>query len=325
MNYISELKNEIENLLSITEEEKQGLLRLVAKVEKQEEKLVFQHKRSENDKNISINILKKTVEELSVQTEALHQQRELVELKTIELNEHLAALRYSYDELEQFTNIASHDIKGPLSRIGNYSQLLQRRFAPVLNGEGSKYLETIIGNVHEMSNIISDFVEYTQIEKNRDIELVNVAELIYDIVTRKGVSLEAAEAKVFVPVKVMYIYGNRQSIGYVFEEMIDNAIKFKSTDAPVIFIDLNKNNLENEWIFTVRDNGIGIDEAYQEKVFLPFQRIDKLELEGSGIGLANCKKIINLHGGKIWFTKNSGLGCTFHFTVPTKIKQLLKH
>ena len=159
---LEELKQEIIES-ELDKDSKERFLKLYTAIKKRSERLDFQYLRSENDKNISINILKSTVEELT-------QQKELVLQKTKEVNQNLESLKNSFEELEQYTQIASHDLKSPLRTIGNYAQLLSKRFSNVLTNEGNDYLRNIIQGVKHMSEIISELLEYSKLERNKNIE-----------------------------------------------------------------------------------------------------------------------------------------------------------
>jgi light-regulated signal transduction histidine kinase (bacteriophytochrome) len=312
---IASLRQEIEQS-GLDSEQAKRMLALVADMERKYEKLNFQNQRSENDKSISINILKRTVEELTLQ-------KNLVEQKTIELNQNLEILQDSYQELEQFMQVASHDLKSPLNRIGNFGQLLSKRFGNVLNAEGQRYLEHVVEGARHMSSIINDLLEHNQLDRSENKESIDLQELIYFVLESKKEDFGLSDVSVLMPTTNIVIEGHRQNMVQIFSELIENAIKYRSEEAPSIAIAINKNLQKEEWCFAFSDNGVGLDEKYQEKVFLPFQRIDYLERPGSGIGLANCKKSVMKHGGKIGYTKNKDKGTTFFFTIPYNDRRVI--
>ncbi len=304
---LDNLKDEIEQSIT-NEQEKARFLQLHKELKKRYERLDFQYQRSENDKTISINILKSTVEELT-------QQKELVLEKTVEINKNLETLQESYEELEQFTKIASHDLKSPLRTIGNYGQLLSKKFGAVLNSDGQEYLNNIIQGVKHMSEIISGLLEYSKIDRNKNTELIDLQDIIHEIALKINLSDNTEDANIFIPIKEMKIIGHRKDVELLFTELIQNAIKYRSKTAPSILIDMVETK-QGELLFSVKDNGLGLEEIFQEKAFLPFQRIHHLERPGVGIGLAKCKKSVMMHGGKIWYMKNQQQGTTFYFTIP---------
>ena len=304
---LEELKQEIIES-ELDKDSKERFLKLYTAIKKRSERLDFQYLRSENDKNISINILKSTVEELT-------QQKELVLQKTKEVNQNLESLKNSFEELEQYTQIASHDLKSPLRTIGNYAQLLSKRFSNVLTNEGNDYLRNIIQGVKHMSEIISELLEYSKLERNKNIENIDVQDIIHEISININQNEFIDDASIYIPYKEIIVKGHRNEIEILFTELINNAIKYRSESAPSIFIDVKE--IENkEYLFSVSDNGLGLEEEYQDKAFLPFQRINHLERPGVGIGLAKCKKSVMLHGGKIWYKQNPNSGTTFYFTIP---------
>ena len=305
---IENLKREIE-LLSLEETEKQRIYKMIRDISKQQEKLLFQNLRSENDKSISINILKRTVEELT-------EQKELVIQKTLALEENLTVLKESYVELEQFMQVASHDLKGPLRRIGNFGQLLEKKFANVLNNEGTSYLKNIVEGVKHMSEIITDLLEHSKLDRETLTENINLHDLIQEILSNLEKEYSQSGITVYVPYKNLTIVGHKHNLMQIVKELIQNAIKYRSEAAPIIVVNVEDNTEKEEWTISFRDNGVGLDEIYHDKAFLPFQRIDYLDRPGYGIGLANCKKSVTKHGGKIWYQKNNFVGTTFSFTIP---------
>jgi light-regulated signal transduction histidine kinase (bacteriophytochrome) len=315
MQYRTEnLRREID-ALSLKMEDKQRIEKLIREIEKAHEKLLFQNQRSENDKAISINILKRTVEELT-------EQKELVIEKTLELEENYEILQESYNELEQFMQVASHDLKGPLRRIGSFGQLLEKRFASVLNNEGTSYLKNIVEGVRHLSGIITDLLEHSKLDRETLTEHICLHDLIHQVLDSLEEKYILSGISVYVPYKNFTIIGHKYNLMQVFNELIINAIKYRSENAPVIIINLDANLEKEEWTISFCDNGVGLDEVYHDKAFLPFQRIDYLDRPGYGIGLADCKKSVTKHGGKIWYRKNNAVGTTFFFTIPFAAKSM---
>jgi light-regulated signal transduction histidine kinase (bacteriophytochrome) len=312
--YTENLKREIE-LLTLEESDKKRIDKIIREIEKQHEKLLFQNQRSENDKSISINILKRTVEELT-------EQKELVLQKTLALEENYEILQESYTELEQFMQVASHDLKAPLRRIGSFGQLLEKRFASVLSTEGTSYLKNIVEGVKHMSGIITDLLEHSKLDRETLTESINLHDLIQEILSNLAMGCISSGLSVYVPYKNFTIIGHRHNLMQIFKELIINAIKYRSETAPIIVINLDNNIEKEEWTISFCDNGVGLDEMYQDKAFLPFQRIDFLDRPGYGIGLADCKKSVTKHGGKIWYRKNNVVGTTFFFTIPFVAKSV---
>jgi light-regulated signal transduction histidine kinase (bacteriophytochrome) len=220
------------------------------------------------------------------------------------------------EQLEQFIYIASHDLRSPLRNIGSYAQLLKKKFSSDLEPEAHEFLEFIVSNAFLMNEIINDLLEYSNLDRqtpnsrvnlNRIMDLVNVN--FEDRITEKGLTIEIDELPI--------IMGKKSPLIKLFSNLTDNALKFSSQSAaPHLQIKCQKYN-KQFWLFSFIDNGVGLEEIYQDKVFQPFQKIDTRKLGGSGMGLAICKKVVKLHGGSIWYTPNhQGAGTTFNFTLP---------
>lgn len=304
---LKELLEEID-CEGITDVKKNKLLEIHNNLLRQFEKKEFQHLRSINDKSISVNILKATVEQLEAQ-------KKIVIEKTEEIENNLLSLKQAYEELEQYTQIASHDLKSPLRTIGNYAQLLSKRFKIVLNEDGQEYLNHILKGVKHMAEIITELLEYSKTERNSYAEIINIQSVIHSVIVKLIEEKGYDELSVVIPSKKLQIIGHKQDIETIFTELINNAIKYRSTVSPLVFVEakqLEKGVMQ----FMVSDNGVGLDEVYQEKAFLPFQRIAYLDRPGVGIGLAKCKKSVMKHGGQIWYQRNKLNGTTFFFTIP---------
>lgn len=305
---------------------KESLLLSLKKVEKDYARMDFLHRRILKDKSITINILKETVVELQTQkdyvitvNEQLLQQKELLEEQSEKLTKNLHALQMSYSELELFAYIASHDLKSPLRNIGSYAQLLKRRYHGKLDNDADEFIDFIVNNAQQMNNIISDLLVYSRVDRDKDLAKANFNRLIElvkhnirDSIIENNAEIECGELPT--------LWVHRSSIIQLFQNLIENAIKFRSEQTPRIRIDAQVRESDGFWQISVTDNGVGLDETYQEKAFLPFQRINHRDRPGSGMGLAICRKVVRLHGGDIWYSKNQPEqiegGTSFHFTIP---------
>ncbi len=296
------------NQLDIDDANKREILKSFKMVEKDVDRLDFLYKRNVKDKSITINLLESTVNDLQTQKNQLEQQ-------SLELEKNLNTMKMLYQELEQFSYVASHDLKSPLRNIGSYAQLLQRRYKDELDEDANMYLNFIATNAQLMNSIIIDLLEYNSLEHNKQLAQTNLnktMELIQfnlkDVLTSNNVKLE------FENLPEIWTY--QASTLQLFQNLIDNAIKHRSEAAPHIVICAKSLKSNGGWEFSVKDNGMGLDEKYKDKVFSPFQRINTHNNTGTGMGLAICKKVVRLHGGDIWYEKNKELGTTFFFTLP---------
>src|SRR5665647_3198428 len=231
------------------------------------------------------------------------------------LKSKLEELARSNEELEQFAYVSSHDLQEPLRMISSYLQLLQRRYQGSLDDKADKYIYYAVDGASRMQNLINDLLEFSRVTtKARDPEPTDSEFILDKVLSNLEVFIEENEATVsygYLP-EVMADYSQMVQ---VFQNLIINGIKFRSEEAPQIHISAEKK--ESEWVFSVQDNGIGIDPQYSEKIFEVFKRLHKKEeYPGTGIGLAICKKIVERHGGRIWVECELDKGSTFYFTLP---------
>ncbi len=217
-------------------------------------------------------------------------------------------------EFEQFAYIVSHDLKSPLRNIGSYAQLLKRRYEHSLDADANVFLDYIVKNAEVMTDFLTDMLELSAIahhtvrqplDFNKIVEKIRL-DLAPDILTNEA-QIESAE------LPILAVYANVQQL---LHNLIDNGLKYRNGQAPRIKIAAQRIEHQDAWQISVTDNGVGLDEVYHEKVFLPFQRIDYRDRPGSGMGLAICRKVVHLHGGRIWYNRNTEGGTTFHFTIP---------
>jgi signal transduction histidine kinase len=235
-----------------------------------------------------------------------------------ELAEKAEGLVRSNMELRQFAYVASHDLKEPLRMVTTYMQLLDRRYGDKLDGEAKEFIGFAVEGSKRMYALVEDLLTYSRVEASV-IPFSNIAmEQVMEVVLKDlGESIEASGASVTVD-PLPEVNGDFRQIVQLMENLVANAIKFRKWESPSVRV--SSSLVEREWIFSIQDNGIGIDKEYSDKVFQMFQRLHQREtFPGTGIGLAICKKVVERHGGRIWFDSEPGRGSTFFFSLPAKL------
>jgi len=230
------------------------------------------------------------------------------------LNEEL--LR-SNKELEQFAYVASHDLQEPLKTVSTFTQLLAARYKDKLDGHGNQFIHYTVEAASRMQILINDLLNYSRIgtkaKKLSEVDFNNVVNNAINNLRIRILDKNATVSYDTLPTMV----GDESQMIQLFQNLVGNALKFCHT-SPMVHISAKEE--PDKFLFSVKDNGIGIEQEYAEKIFLIFQRlVPKGEYEGSGIGLAVCKRIVESHGGKIYFESKLGEGTTFYFTIPKEI------
>lgn len=226
-------------------------------------------------------------------------------------------LRRSNAELEQFAYVASHDLQEPLRAVAGMVQLLQQRYQGQLDDRADEYIQHAVDAANRMRTLINDLLDYSRIDRRgQPFAPVNTTHAVSAALKNLDVSIMETKAHVtWDPLPTIKADGGQ--LIQLFQNLIGNSIKFRSTEPPHIHIQAE--SVPGAWHFTVRDNGIGIDPQYFERIFLLFQRLHtRSEFPGTGIGLALCKKIVERHRGKIWVESRPNEGATFHFTLSSE-------
>ena len=233
---------------------------------------------------------------------------EAVEIKTQEL------LR-SNGELEQFAYVASHDLQTPLRAISGYLNLLTKRYEGKLDGDADRFIERTNQNVLRMQRLINDLLTYSRITtRAHPSQPTDCNLLVQEVVEMLQPVLEESSGRV-IPEPLPTVMADGSQLLQLFQNLIGNAVKFKDHKPPEVHITAER--ADKGWLFSVRDNGIGIDPQYAERIFLIFQRLHTVDqYPGTGIGLAICKKIVERHGGEIWVESKVGEGANFKFLIP---------
>lgn len=222
-------------------------------------------------------------------------------------------------EIEQFVYIASHDLQEPLRTTTSFVELLQRQYGGSLDEKADKYLNFITDASKRMKVLIKDLLDYSRIGAKKDLARIDCNLLMQAVLADLGNAISEANATIIID-QLPVISGYNTEIKQLFQNLIINAIKFRKKDEPPR-IQVSVSSKPEHWQFSIKDNGIGIAPEHREKIFLIFQRLHtKSQYEGSGIGLAHAKKIVEIHGGEIWPESTLGVGTTFFFTISKKLE-----
>jgi signal transduction histidine kinase len=220
-------------------------------------------------------------------------------------------------ELQQFAYVASHDLKEPLRMVTTYVQLLDRRYRDQLDGQAREYIGFAVEGSKRMYALVDDLLTFSRVETSlQPFGHVAMDQVMITALKDLRGAIEASGATLSVD-DLPEVHADYHQMVQLMENLIGNAIKFRRNDPPVVKISVAMVGME--WVFSVKDNGIGIDKDYSSKVFQMFQRLHPREtFPGTGIGLAICKKVVERHGGRIWFESEPGVGSTFFFSLPMK-------
>jgi PAS domain S-box-containing protein len=245
--------------------------------------------------------------------ERIHQLNASLEERVLERTE---ALLRSNEELQQFAYIASHDLQEPLRAVSIYTQLLARRYQSQLEGDANQFIEFIVGGAQRMERLIHDLLDFSRIDaRGADFFVpMGCGEALHDAIRNLHSLIEESGA-VITAGGLPRITGDPIQMTRLFQNLLVNSIKYRSAETPRIHIAAVAE--DDHWLFSVRDNGIGIDPEYAEKVFGIFKCLDPRDKRsGSGMGLAICRKIVGRHHGRIWVESELGRGATFFFALP---------
>jgi light-regulated signal transduction histidine kinase (bacteriophytochrome) len=224
-------------------------------------------------------------------------------------------LARSNTDLQQFAYVASHDLFEPLRMVTSYVQLLRDRYKARLDRQAEEFIAFALDGAKRMEALIHDLLAYARVDtRGRSLEPTEAERVFQEAVANLKVAIEESGAAIEHG-PLPRVRADRVQLSQVFQNLLGNAIKFRGTEVPRIEVLACRR--DNEWLFSVRDNGIGIDPKQFERVFIIFQRLHtRQEYAGTGMGLAICKKIIERHGGRIWVESVPGKGATFFFTLP---------
>jgi len=239
-----------------------------------------------------------------------------------ELEKLVKDLKRSNEELEKFAYVASHDLQEPLRTIASFTQLLERRYKGKFDKDADEFMDYVIGASFRMKKQIEGLLEYSKVKTDQSgFQPVNLGTVLSQVIENLR-SLIEENGAVINHSPLPTVMGDYDQLRRVFQNLLGNAIKFRKQDiSPIIDISAREN--KEEYMFSIEDNGIGIEEQYMERIFVIFQRLHTMELyKGTGIGLSVVKRIVERHGGRIWVESEPDVGSTFYFTLPiNNVKQ----
>ena len=263
--------------------------------------------------------------------------RDITERKQAEKRA-MADLERSNRELEQFAYVASHDLQEPLRMVASYTQLLAKRYQDKLDADANEFIGYAVDGANRMQKMINDLLSYSRVgTRGKLFETVDCTAILNQALTNLKIAIEESSAVItHDPLPAMT--GDESQLVQLFQNLIDNAIKFRGKETPHIHISATHESrktmddgretidqlrtqlseLKEGWVFSVRDNGIAIDPQDKERIFTIFQRLHGRDYSGTGIGLSICKRIVERYGGKIWVESEPEKGSTFYFTIPDR-------
>jgi len=235
-----------------------------------------------------------------------------------DIKKYVDQLKSKNKELEQFSYITSHDLQEPLRTVLSFIDVIQEDYSDKMDEEFNVYLKYISEASTRMSSLIKSLLDYSRIGHKGIVGSVDCNNLLDSVTADLKYKIDKSHAEINYG-KLPTLVGFNLELRLLFQNLITNAIKFqKKTEVPKIEVTFEESR--THWQFNVADNGIGIREEYQNKIFVIFQRLhNREEYDGTGIGLSHCQKIVELHGGEIWVDSEAGVGSTFHFTIPKDI------
>jgi PAS domain S-box-containing protein len=234
----------------------------------------------------------------------------------VALTRHAEELARSNAELEQFAYVASHDLQEPLRMVTLYTQLLAKRYECQLDAQAREFISYAVKGAGQMQRLIHDLLDYSRVNSRvRQFELINSAEALRSACAHLQTPIDESRA-ILTYEGMPTVRADPGQLTQLFQNLVSNALKFSGPNPPRIHVTARLDG--NQWLFSVQDNGIGLDPQFAERIFVIFQRLhSKEQYAGTGMGLAICKKIVEQHGGRIWVESRPGEWATFYFTLPS--------
>jgi light-regulated signal transduction histidine kinase (bacteriophytochrome) len=220
-------------------------------------------------------------------------------------------------ELRQFAYVTSHNLQEPLCTVASYVQLLAQRYRGMLDADGDDSIAYAMDEINHMQDLAKDLLIYSRIGTNgAEFMPVSCKDVLDRALASLRIMIEENKAVVTYG-SLPTVMADSSQLAQLFQDLISNAIKFHNEEPPRVHVSASQKR--DEWIFAIRDNGIGMDPEYADRIFVIFQRLhSREEFPGTGIGLAICRRIVDYHGGKIWVESQPGAGATFCFTLPIR-------
>ena len=265
---------------------------------------------------VSMDVTERKLDEEELKKHRDHLE-ELVNERTRELDNAIIGLKRSNQELEQFAYVASHDLQEPLRMVSSYTQLLERRYKDQLDQDAKDFIFFAVDGANRMQHLINDLLDYSRVTtRGKPFVKLDLSVVLGHAIANLQKKIQETGAMI-VNDDLPFVYGDEVQLVRVFQNLLDNAMKFRGDEPPRI--NVSAKTIDDKIQISLTDNGIGIDKIYSDRVFTIFQRLHtKVEYPGTGIGLAICKRTIERHGGKIWFESEPGKGTTFYFTLNFK-------
>jgi PAS domain S-box-containing protein len=232
------------------------------------------------------------------------------------LKQTTAELTRSNEELQRFAYVASHDLQEPLRMVASYVQLLERRYKDKLDDDASEFINFAVEGTKRMQNLINDLLDYSRVDsRGKPFESTNMEKVLEYSLANLEIAIKDSHARVThdsLPV----VMADEGQMLQVFQNLVANAIKFHGKETPRVHI--SAESKENEWVFSVQDNGIGIEPQYFDRIFIIFQRLHGQEYPGTGTGLSIVKRIVERHGGRVWVESEYNKNTTFYLSIPKR-------
>lgn len=253
-----------------------------------------------------------------VNNELVNAQRKLVK-KNEEIHQLNSQLEESNRELEHFAYSVSHDLKEPLRMVRSFMKLLEKRYGDQLNDRANKYIHFAVDGAERMNVLIDDLLEFSRVgRQNREFTKTDLNDVLEKVASLMGSLIEEQNSSITWP-EMPTVMCQKAPIEQLFRNLFSNSIKYRKKNAPLV-VEVSYEERSDRWLFSVKDNGIGIDPEYHSVIFDLFRRLElEVEVPGTGMGLAITKKIVEQHNGEIWVESEPGAGSTFYFTISKQI------
>jgi signal transduction histidine kinase len=234
-----------------------------------------------------------------------------------EIARYSEGLKRSNEDLQRFAYVASHDLQEPLRTISSFLQLIEKRNRYLLDAESKEFMSFAVSGANRLQIMINNLLEYSRLDsRGNPFVQVESGDILRKAIDDFGPEIERSNAVISFD-DLPALMADPDQLGRLFQNLVGNALKFRGEEPPRIQVAARRE--ARNWVFSVRDNGIGIDPKYKDRIFVIFQRLHTMETyAGTGIGLSICKKIVERHGGRIWVESEPGKGSTFCFTIPAK-------